>query len=162
MSDTTTLENMERLLQRLAVNNAQLRKENRRLRQMPVNRGRGRILSRALDDATAMLAWRFAGYSISRDSCRELGLSERPWEWARALLMAARIHDGNDLTEPLFDVAVRRLAAAHDRIEADGDIGALIIRRRKRETMKATRGTTARETPRARQETSGASAGASD
>ena len=151
--NTNTLQNMERLLQKLAVNNAQLRADNRRLRQLVVNRGRGRILARALDDATAMLAWRFAGYAITRDACGELGLPERRWEWARALLMAARIHDGWDLTEPLFDVAVRRLAATHDRIEADGDIGALIIRRRKREPMRATKQATQRETPRARQAT---------
>ena len=55
-----------------------------------------------------------------------------------ALLMAARIHDGDDITEPDFAVAVQRLAAAHDRIAAQGDIGALVIRRRKRETMRAT------------------------
>ena len=57
-----------------------------------------------------------------------------------ALLMAARIHDGDDITEPDFAVAVQRLAAAHDRIAAQGDIGALVIRRRKRETMRATNG----------------------
>lgn len=153
MSDTTTLENMERLLQRLAVNNAQLRADNRRLRQMVVNRGRGRILSRALDDATAMLAWRFAGYAITRDACRDLGLPERRWEWARALLMAARIHDGWDITEPAFDQAARKLAATHDRIEASGDVQALIVRRRKREPMRPTKQATQRETPRSRQAT---------
>ena len=151
--NSDTLQNMERLLQKLAVNNAQLRADNRRLRQMVVNRGRGRILSRALDDATAMLAWRFAGYAITRDSCHELGLPERRWEWARALLMTARIHDGDDITEPAFDVAIRKLAGAHDRIDAQGDIGALIMRRRKREPMRATVGTPRRETPRARQAT---------
>jgi len=153
MSENTTLENMERLLQRLAVNNSQLRADNRRLRQLVVNRGRGRILARALDDATAMLAWRFAGYAITRDACHELGLPERRWEWARALLMAARIHDGDDITEPQFDVAARLLAAAHDRIEAQGDIGALIIRRRKRETMKPTTKATGRGTRPGRQAT---------
>ena len=154
MSDeNVTLQRVERTLQRLAVNNAQLRADNRRLRSLVVNRGRGRILARALDDATAMLAWRFAGFAITRDACLELGLPERRWEWARALLMAARIHDGWDITEPQFDLAVRKLAATHDRIEAQGDIGALIMRRRKRETMKATKQPTQRETPRARQAT---------
>ena len=47
----------------------------------------------------------------------------------------------------------RKLAAVHDRIEAEGDIGALILRRRKREPMRATAGTPRRETPRARQAT---------
>lgn len=138
MSDSATLQRIEALVQRLALDNAQLRADNRRLRKLVVNRDRGRILDRALDDATALLTWRFGGFAISRKYARRLGLSERRWEWARALLMAARIHDGDDITEPDFAVAVQRLAAAHDRIAAQGDIGALVIRRRKRETMRAT------------------------
>lgn len=134
---TDTLAKVEQLVARMATENAHLRAENRRLRKMPVNRGRGRILARALDDATAMLAWRFAGYSISRDSCEQLGIGDRRWEWARALMMTARIHDGADVTVADFDAALRSLAAAHDRIEAQGDIGALVLRRRKREPMRA-------------------------
>lgn len=133
-----TLARLEKFVARLATENAQLRAENRRLRKLKVNAGRGRILERAMADATAMLAWRFAGYSISRAKARDLGITERRWEWARALLLVARIHDGNDVTEPDFDAALRKLAAAHDRIEAQGDIGSLILRRRKRETMLAT------------------------
>jgi hypothetical protein len=132
-----TLARLEKFVARLATENAQLRAENRRLRKLKVNAGRGRILARALDDATVMLTWRFAGYSISRAKCAELGLTDRPWEWARALLMAARIHDGADITETDFDVALRKLAAAYDRIEAQEDIGALVLRRRKREPMTA-------------------------
>lgn len=137
MSDSVTLQRIEAMVQRMAVDNAQLRADNRRLRKLVVNRDRGRILDRALDDATALLTWRFAGYAISRKYARQLGLSERRWEWARALLMAARIHNGDDITEPDFQIAVQRLATAHDRIMATGDIGALVIRRRKRETMRA-------------------------
>ena len=136
---TDTMARAEATLQRLMMENSHLRAENRRLRKLKRNAGRGRILERAFDDATAMLAWRFAGYSVGRKSCRGLGLSERRWEWARALLMVARIHDGNDVTEPDFDAALRKLAAAHDRIEATGDIGALIMRRRQREPMLATK-----------------------
>ena len=133
-----TMARAEATLQRLMMDNSHLRAENRRLRKLKRNAGRGRILERAMADATAMLAWRFAGYSISRAKARDLGITERRWEWARALLLVARIHDGNDVTEPDFDAALRKLAAAHDRIEATGDIGALILRRRKRETMLAT------------------------
>lgn len=133
-----TMARAEATLQRLMMENSHLRAENRRLRKLKRNAGRGRILERAMADATAMLAWRFAGYSISRAKARDLGITERRWEWARALLLVARIHDGNDVTEPDFDAALRKLAAAHDRIEATGDIGALILRRRKRETMLAT------------------------
>lgn len=136
---TDTLFRAESMLARLAQENAQLRAENRRLRRLKVNAGRGRILSRALHDATAMLAWRFAGYSISRGKCAELGVTERRWEWARALMMAAGIHDGGDVTEADFDVALRLLAARYDRIEATGDIAALVLRRRKREPMTATK-----------------------
>ena len=139
---TDTMARAEATLQRLMMENSHLRAENRRLRKLKRNAGRGRILERAMADATAMLAWRFAGYSISRAKARDLGITERRWEWARALLLVARIHDGNDVTEPDFDAALRKLAAAHDRIEAQGDIGSLILRRRKRETMLATKAAT--------------------
>lgn len=136
---TDTMARAEATLQRLMMENSHLRAENRRLRKLKRNAGRGRILERAMADATAMLAWRFAGYSISRAKARDLGITERRWEWARALLLVARIHDGDDVTEPDFDAALRKLAAAHDRIEATGDIGALIMRRRQREPMLATK-----------------------
>ena len=124
MSDSATLQRIEALVQRLALDNAQLRADNRRLRKLVVNRDRGRILDRALDDATALLTWRFWRIRHQPQICAPAwGLSERRWEWARALLMAARIHDGDDITEPDFAVAVQRLAAAHDRIAAQGDIG---------------------------------------
>jgi hypothetical protein len=139
MQSSDTLARAEATLQRLMMENSHLRAENRRLRKLKRNAGRGRILERAMADATAMLAWRFAGYSISRAKARDLGITERRWEWARALLLVARIHDGNDVTEPDFDAALRKLAAAHDRIEATGDIGALIMRRRQREPMLATK-----------------------
>ncbi len=129
---TETMARAEALLQRLMLENAQLRKENRALRKLKVNAGQGRILNRAMADATAMLAWRFAGYSISRVKARELGITEHRWEWARALMRTARIHDGADVIEPDFDAALRQLTAAHDRIEAQGDIDALRLRRRKR------------------------------
>ena len=139
MQSSDTMARAEATLQRLMMENSHLRAENRRLRKLKRNAGRGRILERAMADATAMLAWRFAGYSISRAKARDLGITERRWEWARALLLVARIHDGNDVTEPDFDAALRKLAAAHDRIEATGDIGALIMRRRQREPMLATK-----------------------
>ena len=139
MQSSDTMARAEATLQRLMMENSHLRAENRRLRKLKRNAGRGRILERAMADATAMLAWRFAGYSISRAKARDLGITERRWEWARALLLVARIHDGDDVTEPDFDAALRKLAAAHDRIEAQGDIGALILRRRKREPMLATK-----------------------
>ena len=41
----------------------------------------------------------------------------------------------HDIMPALRDYAA--VAAAHDRIEAQGDIGALVLRRRKREPMRA-------------------------
>lgn len=141
-TESQTMARAEALLQRMAQENAQLRADNRRLRKLKVNAGRGRILSRAFHDATVMLAWRFAGYAISRSKCVKLGVTDRRWEWARALMIAARIHDGADVTETDFDAALRKLATTHDRIEAQGDIGALVLRRRKREPMTAPKAAT--------------------
>ena len=45
MSDSATLQRIEALVQRLALDNAQLRADNRRLRKLVVNRDRGRILT---------------------------------------------------------------------------------------------------------------------
>ena len=56
------LDEARRQLARLAMENQLVKTENRRLRKLAVNRGRGRVLSYALEDAKALLLWRFAGY----------------------------------------------------------------------------------------------------
>ena len=59
-------------------------------------------------------------------------------EWARALLMAARIHDGDDIRNRILRFAVQSRRRPTTALQRKGDIGALVIRRRKRETMRAT------------------------
>jgi len=131
------LDKARRQLARLAMENRLIATENRRLRRLAVNRrGPGRTLHRAMEDAKAMLLWRYAGLSVSRRACVEYGMSERRWEWARALLLAARVWDGlaNDVAQVHADDIQRAMAAVEykaDQIAANGDMGLLIMRRRR-------------------------------
>ena len=131
------LERARRQLARMAMENRLIATENRRLRRLAVNRrGPGRTLHRAMEDAKAMLLWRYAGLSVSRRACVEYGMSERRWEWARALLLAARVWDqlDNDVAQYHADDIQRAMAAVEhkaDQIAANGDMGLLIMRRRR-------------------------------
>lgn len=73
------------------VKNATLSAENRRLRKLTKNGRTGRIVERSAADARQLCAWRWAGYSVSRDTCVSYGLSRRRWHWAVALLERARV-----------------------------------------------------------------------
>ncbi len=126
----------QRTLARLSMENALLRAQNRKLRRLTVNRGEGKVLSAAREDAKALLVWRFAGYAVTRRACRDLGMSERRWEWARAMLLAARVWDmfENDVHgdyEDDFDAAVAAVERAAERMAAQGNIDALKMRRRR-------------------------------
>lgn len=130
------LDEARRQLARLAMENQLVKTENRRLRKLAVNRGRGRVLSYALEDAKALLLWRFAGYAVTRRACRDLGMSERRWEWARALLLAARVWDlhANDVDDYYADdinLAVAAVERAADRMASQGDIASMEMRRRR-------------------------------
>ena len=50
--------------------------------------------------------------------------------------MAARIHDGDDITEPFCGCCAAPGGGARPHSKGQGDIRALVIRRRKRETMR--------------------------
>jgi hypothetical protein len=115
--------------ERLALLVADLRAENTRLRKsLPQSTGDMRYLRQAHRDAAAMLLHRFNGYSISRDNCVALGISERRWQRARALLMTARVHDGHDVTAADFDGALRTLDKCAGEMEAAGTIERLKLR----------------------------------
>lgn len=75
----------------LTVKTVTAQAENRRLRKLTANGRRGRLLHRTDVDARQIVAWRFAGYSVSRDACYSYGLSRRRWAWAVALLERARV-----------------------------------------------------------------------
>lgn len=115
--------------ERLALLVADLRAENARLRKrLPQSTGDMRFLRQAHRDAAAMLLHRFNGYSISRDNCVALGIPERRWSRARALLMTARLHDGNDVVAADFDQALRLLDGCAGEMEAAGTIERLKLR----------------------------------
>ena len=108
---------------------AQLRKENRYLRNMLADNSRsGRLLRRAYDDAKTMLVWRYSGIYPSRRWCLENGIAERRWSWARAFMMAARVHDGNDIVEGDFAALERQLSVTYNRLR-NGDDDTLIALR---------------------------------
>lgn len=95
--------------EKLLVDNATLRAENRYLRKLVGNSKHGRLLRRTHTDAQQLIAWRFAGLSISRRAANEMGMGQRRWQWARALLMLAGVHNGEDVIEPDFDAVLRAL-----------------------------------------------------
>jgi hypothetical protein len=70
--------------------------------------------------AQQLLIWRFSGLSISRSAVEELGMTRRRWQWARALLETARIHDGQDVTATDFDGAVMAVDVAIRQLQRNG------------------------------------------
>lgn len=119
----------DREIERLRLKVADLQAENAGLRRrLPASTGDMKRLRQAYRDAKAMLLHRFNGYSISRDNCLALGISERRWNNARALLQTARIHDGLDITETDFDAAVGRLDTTFHGMETAGNAERLRMR----------------------------------
>jgi hypothetical protein len=121
-------EDKDRHIERLALKVADLQSENRNLRRRLPDVGDMKRLRQAHRDAKAMLLHRFDGYSISRANCLALGIPERRWNNARALLQTARIHDGLDITESDFDAAVGRLEQTVKSMEAAGNAERLRMR----------------------------------
>jgi hypothetical protein len=85
------LKETRRQLEFATVKLATVQAENRRLRRLTANGRQGRILSRASADAKQMIAWRWAGFSVSRAAALSYGMSRRRWAWAVALLERARV-----------------------------------------------------------------------
>ena len=112
--------NEANVLERLLVDNAQLRSENRYLRKVTKDSAHGRLLRRTHTDAQQLIVWRFAGFPISRPAAHEQGMTRRRWQWSRALLMLARVHNGEDIITCNFDEAISQLAATVAKLERDG------------------------------------------
>ena len=110
---------------RLAVQLATVQAENRRLRRLTDNGRQGSILHRASADATQIVGWRFANYSVSRRQCQSYGMSERRWMWAMALLKLAGIipmectYADDFLVDELSEIE-SRLARAVRKVEGNG------------------------------------------
>lgn len=123
-------------LDRVRVKLATVQAENRRLRKMTTNGKAGRILHRAAADARQIVAWRFAGYSVTRRACESYGMTQYRWAWAMALLRAAEIvpypGDSDNFRVEDLDTATRRIDTQVRLTEASGDLGRLKMRMYKR------------------------------
>lgn len=136
---TTSVQTYSRAeLDRLRVQLATVQAENRRLRRMTQNGKAGRILHRAAADARQIVAWRWAGYSVTRRKCESYGMGQYRWAWAMALLRVAGVapypgDTDNFLVEDLDD-ATARIDQAVRMTEQAGDLSRLrgrMYRRRK-------------------------------
>lgn len=105
---------------------------------MTQNGKAGRILHRAAADARQIVAWRWAGYSVTRRKCESYGMGQYRWAWAMALLRVAGVapypgDTDNFLVEDLDD-ATARIDQAVRMTEQAGDLSRLrgrMYRRRK-------------------------------
>ena len=91
---------------------AALSAENKRLRRIAHKSRQEALLQRVTIDAQQLLIWRYSGFSVSRRNAEEMGMTQRRWTWARALLQYARVHDESDVTCDEFDTAVNALNSA--------------------------------------------------
>ena len=120
-------------LERATVQTATVQSENRRLRRMTHNGKVGRLLHRTREDATQLVTWRFAGYTISRRNCFNYGMSARRWAWGCAMLRLAKIieYPGTNTDEFLiddFDACIAAIDKQAALLAEQGDLGRLIIR----------------------------------
>ena len=123
---------------------AQLRSENRYLRSKTAGKydlrhlGRtGRILRRALDDATAILALQASGYKPTRTLCLGIGISERRFFWGIGLLRYARIMEGNEFEDMDFNMAESRLHDQYKRLKTLPDALEILRMRMPKKMAKA-------------------------
>lgn len=105
--------------ERLQMENLHLRKENRELRRR-LRDGEMRLLRRAVADAMLIGALYFSKQTISRRACGLVGIGERRWVRAQALLRLARIHDGRRIRVETPGEFERALTVAQTRVEHDG------------------------------------------
>lgn len=121
-------------LQAAAVKVATLQSENKRLRRVTRNGKAGRLLHRTQSDATQLVVWRFAGYSVSRRNAATYGMSARRWAWAVALLRLAKVleYPGNDADAFQIDDFDACIAAVDRQAqllgEQEGGIERLVLR----------------------------------
>ncbi|MCB0083788.1 MAG: hypothetical protein KDE47_22770 [Caldilineaceae bacterium] len=99
---------------------ATLSAENRKLRRVAKYSRADALLERVRVDSQQLLVWRFSGLSIARRAAVDMGMSRRRWQWARALLQHARIHDDNDLICTDFDTALAALESSINHLQRAG------------------------------------------
>jgi len=112
----------ERRLANLARENARLKREANRLREM-VQPGRwDRILERAHDDARLILHLRHAGWTVSRRNMEATGLiRQQGYGWAIGLLRYADLEQTSPGSLEALDEALQRLETAAEYLRKHGD-----------------------------------------
>ena len=102
----------------MAYENAKLRQENRQLRRR-LRDGELPVLRSAVADALLLGALHFAGQYTSRRAVAGI-MSEHRWWQARALLLLARVHDGQRITVGTPEEFERAVDVARQRVEREG------------------------------------------
>ena len=115
----TIIHEQRRLIQRLHLENAQLRAENRQLRRRLAD-AELRLVRQAETDALLLGALYFAGQATSRRAALACGVSERHWRRAVALLQVGRVHDGQRITTEAPEDFERAVRLAVGRVERNG------------------------------------------
>jgi hypothetical protein len=105
--------------ERLRLENAKLRQENRQLRRRLAD-AELRLVRRAYADALLMGGLYFAGLSISRRQCQTVGIGDRRWSRARALLRLARVITDSRIRVETPEDFERAVTVAKQRIEREG------------------------------------------
>lgn len=111
-------------IDRLRLENANLRQENRHLRRL-LKDHELRMLRRAKRDALLIGALHFAGGYTSKRQCATVGMGENRWCLARALLRRAGLLRGGSITAETAQGYERAVMEAVRTIEELGDGGAL-------------------------------------
>lgn len=107
------------IIDRLRLENAQLRAENRAMRRRLGDKDL-RLLRQAETDAVLLGALHFAHQPTSRRACQAVGIGALHWRRAMALLQVARVHDGRGLDVTTPEDFERALRVARERVERDG------------------------------------------
>lgn len=94
----TTSQQLAQSDDKLIIKSAKLQRENHYLRRINKVRPHLKLVVRAEAAAQLLALWHIAGYLTSRYACMSFGMSERTYYAGKALLVAARVHNGQRWT----------------------------------------------------------------
>lgn len=107
---------------RLTVQAAKLQQENHYLRRVNKVRPHLKLVVRAEAAAHLLALWHVAGYLTSRYACMSFGMSERTYYAGKALLVAARVHNGQRWTVNDPDTIEARIRTTVERCRKSPEI----------------------------------------
>lgn len=105
--------------ERLRIRNAELQAEIRQ--RLPPLPRRKRLLELAISDAYQLIAWRFAGVSISKRDAYDLGMPERRWRRATKVLRRAGVWNRSDVVITDIGEARQAIDTLRRRTENSGE-----------------------------------------